>query len=96
MQTLYTLCDMRLGLLYLALTAIAWTSIQISIELNGIGTILSVLTMFLLSVSSTIIIVGVLVNHVSKMRTLLRVQVSEYFNLINIMREGVLVLIKGE
>ena len=41
-----------------------------------------------------IMIMAGLVNHISSLHKRLRIQVTEHFNLINRMREGVLVFVK--
>ena len=51
--------------------------------------------MFVLFISIVSIVLIVLLNHTTKLHTRLRIQVNEYFNLINRMREGVIVLLRG-
>ena len=85
---------MRLGLLYLTLTACIWVMILCLTTEDQINFILSRISLLIFSISITIIIIGGMLNHVAEIHPLLRVQVNEYFNLINIMREGVLVLVR--
>ena len=51
--------------------------------------------MFVLFISIVSIVLIALLNHTTKLHTRLRIQVNEYFNLINRMREGVIVLLRG-
>ena len=85
---------MRLGLVYLILTACSWVIILRLTTEDELNFIISRFTLLMFGISITIIIIGGMLNHISDIHTLLRVQVSEYFNLINIMREGVLVLVR--
>ena len=51
--------------------------------------------MFVIFLSIVTIVIIAILNHMSQLHTRLRIQVNEYFNLINRMREGVIVLFRG-
>ena len=51
--------------------------------------------MFVIFLSIVTIVIIAILNHMSQLHTRLRIQVNEYFNLINRMREGVIVLLRG-
>ena len=88
------MCDARLNLVILIVAACTQTVLRdVVLDLDTGLANLSYFSIYTL-IGIVIMVMASILNHVASLHMRLRIQINEYFNLINRMREGVLVFVK--
>ena len=87
------ICDAKIGLCTLIL-ATAASNIGLYVATGEIMLSYLIQILLLVTIAAIIIIFTAVINYVSSLRTKLRMQVIEYQNLLNRMREGIIVFFK--
>ena len=90
------ICDLRIGMVTVVTSGVAFVILRrVTFDLSLGFQVRQNFTIIFL-VGLIILIIAFVMNYIVQLQQRLRQQMSEYFNLINRVREGVLVLIKSK
>ena len=90
------ICDLRIGMATVVTSGVTLLILK-RVTLNkSLGFQMQQNFLIIFVVGLIILIIAFVLNYIVQLQQRLRLQMSEYFNLINRMREGVLVLIRNK